>query len=163
MNSAAVLDLSDSPHAVVCPVSSGRVEVADGFWAERMRGMATHGLFRQFEQCEVTGRLRNFERAAGRLEGDFEGRYYNDSDVYKWLEAASYALAREPSAELGARVDGVIDVIAAAQRPDGYINTYFSGPRTSWRYRNLTDEHELYCMGHLIQAGIAHRRCDGIG
>ena len=65
MNAAAVLDLSDSPHAVVCPVSSGRVEVADGFWAERMRAMATHGLFRQFEQCKVTGRLRNFERAAG--------------------------------------------------------------------------------------------------
>ena len=161
MNSAAVLDLSDSPHAVVCPVSSGRVEVADGFWAERMQGMRAHGLDRQFAQCEVTGRLRNFERAAGRLEGEFEGRYYNDSDVYKWLEAASYALAREPSAELRARVDGVIDVIAAAQRPDGYINTYFSGPRTSWRYRNLTDEHELYCMGHLIQAGVAHRRSTG--
>ena len=161
MNAAAVLDLSDSPHAAVRPVPPGRVEVADGFWAERMRGMRAHGLDRQFAQCEVTGRLRNFERAAGRLEGEFEGRYYNDSDVYKWLEAASYALAREPSAELGARVDGVIDVIAAAQRPDGYINTYFSGPRTSWRYRNLTDEHELYCMGHLIQAGVAHRRSTG--
>ena len=49
--------------------------------------MRAHGLDRQFAQCEVTGRLRNFERAAGRLEGDFEGRYYNDSDVYKWLEA----------------------------------------------------------------------------
>ena len=161
MNAAAVLDLSDSPHAAVRPVPPGRVEVAEGFWAERMRAMATHGLFRQFEQCEVTGRLRNFERAAGRLEGEFEGRYYNDSDVYKWLEAASYALAREPSAELRARVDGVIEAIAAAQRPDGYINTYFSGPRTSWRYRNLTDEHELYCMGHLIQAGVAHRRSTG--
>ena len=75
--------------------------------------------------------------------------------------SASYALAREPSAELRARVDGVIERIAAAQRPDGYINTYFSGPRTSWRYRNLTDEHELYCMGHLIQAGVAHRRSTG--
>ena len=67
----------------------------------------------------------------------------------------------EPSAELEARVNGVIERIAAAQRPDGYINTYFSGPRTSWRYRNLTDEHELYCMGHLIQAGVAHRRSTG--
>ena len=94
MNSAAVLDLSDSPHAAVRPVPPGRVEVADGFWAERMRAMRLHGLDRQFAQCEVTGRLRNFERAAGRLEGEFEGRYYNDSDVYKWLEAASYALAR---------------------------------------------------------------------
>ena len=161
MNSAAVLDLSKSPDAVVRPVPPGQVEVAEGFWADRMRTMRSHGLDRQFEQCEVTGRLRNFERAAGRLEGEFEGRYYNDSDVYKWLEAASYALARAPSAELKARVDGVIEAIAAAQRPDGYINTYFSGPRTSWRYRNLTDEHELYCMGHLIQAGVAHRRCTG--
>ena len=161
MNSAAVLDLSDSPHAAVRPVAPGRVEVADGFWAERMRAMRLHGLDRQFAQCEVTGRLRNFERAAGRLEGEFEGRYYNDSDVYKWLEAASYALAREPSVELKSRVDGVIEAIAAAQRPDGYINTYFSGPRTSWRYRNLNDEHELYCMGHLIQAGVAHRRSTG--
>ena len=162
MKSAAVLDLSNSPHAVVRPVPPGRVEVADGFWADRMQAMRVHGLDRQFEQCEVTGRLRNFERAAGRLEGEFEGRYYNDSDVYKWLEAASYALAREPSAELEFQVDGVIESIAAAQRPDGYINTYFSGPRTSWRYRNLTDEHELYCMGHLIQAGVAHRRSTGL-
>ena len=161
MKAAAVLDLSDSPHAAVRPVPPGRVEVADGFWAERMRAMRVHGLDRQFAQCEVTGRLRNFERAAGRLEGEFEGRYYNDSDVYKWLEAASYALAREPSAELEARVNGVIEAIAAAQRPDGYINTYFSGPRTSWRYRNLNDEHELYCMGHLIQAGVVHRRSTG--
>ena len=161
MNSAAVVDLSKSPHAVVRPVPPGQVEVADGFWADRMRAMRSHGLDRQFEQCEVTGRLRNFERAAGRLEGEFEGRYYNDSDVYKWLEAASYALAREHSADLETRVDEVIEAIAAAQRPDGYINTYFSGPRTSWRYRNLNDEHELYCMGHLIQAGVAHRRCTG--
>ena len=123
-----------------------------------MRG---HGLARQFEQCEVTGRLRNFERAAGRLEGKFEGRYYNDSDVYKWLEAASYALGRAPSAELQGCMDRVIDLIRAAQRPDGYINTYFSGSQASWRYRNLTDEHELYCMGHLIQAGVAHRRSTG--
>ena len=161
MNSAAVIDLSNSPHAAVRPVPPGRVEVAEGFWADRMQVMRTHGLERQFEQCEVTGRLRNFERAAGRLEGDFEGRYYNDSDVYKWLEAASYALAGAPSAALKTRVDGVIEAIAAAQRPDGYVNTYFSGPRTSWRYRNLTDEHELYCMGHLIQAGVAHRRSTG--
>ena len=161
MKAAAVLDLSDSPHAAVRPVPPGRVEVADGFWAERMRAMRAHGLDRQLAQCEATGRLRNFERAAGRMDGEFEGRYYNDSDVYKWLEAASYALAREPSAELEAQVDGVIARIAAAQRPDGYINTYFSGPRTSWRYRNLTDEHELYCMGHLIQAGVAHRRSTG--
>lgn len=161
MNSAAVVDLSKSPHAVVRPVSTGRVEVGEGFWAERMRAMCGHGLARQFEQCEATGRLRNFERAAGRLKGEFEGRYYNDSDVYKWLEAASYALARAPSADLEARVNGVIEAIRAAQRPDGYINSYFSGPRTSWRYRNLTDEHELYCMGHLIQAGVAHRRSTG--
>ncbi|MDE2768306.1 MAG: glycoside hydrolase family 127 protein [Chloroflexota bacterium] len=161
MNSAAVLDLANSPHAVVRPVPPGRVGVAEGFWADRMRTMRSHGLDRQFEQCEVTGRLRNFERAAGRLAGEFEGRYYNDSDVYKWLEAASYGLARTPSTALRARVDGVIEAIAAAQRPDGYINSYFSGPRTSWRYRNLTDEHELYCMGHLIQAGVAHRRSTG--
>ncbi len=161
MISAAVMDLSKSPHAVVQPVAPGRVEVAEGFWAERMQAMRGHGLARQFEQCEVTGRLRNFERAAGRLEGEFEGRYYNDSDVYKWLEAASYALGRAPSAELAGWVDRVIDLIRAAQRPDGYVNTYFSGSQASWRYRNLTDEHELYCMGHLIQAGVAHRRSTG--
>ncbi len=155
------MDLSKSPHAVVQPVAPGRVEVAEGFWAERMRVMHTHGLARQFEQCEATGRLRNFERAAGWLAGEFEGRYYNDSDVYKWLEASSYALGRAPSAELQSCVDRVIDLIRAAQRPDGYINTYFSGSQALWRYRNLIDEHELYCMGHLIQAGVAHRRSTG--
>ena len=93
----------------------------------------------------------------------FQGRVYNDSDVYKLLEAASYALAERSDDDLAATTNGVIDAIAGAQRPDGYVHSYFALEREHERYSDLTTQHELYCAGHLIQAGIAHRRATGSG
>ncbi len=162
MPSAAALDLTNTPHAAVRPVPPAHVRLAPGsFWDQRLRAVQVNGLPSQLRHCQTTGRIRNFERAAGQLQGEFEGYYFNDSDVYKWLEAASYALARAPSAELRQAVERVVQAVRAAQDADGYVNTYFSGPRADQRYRNLRDEHELYCMGHLVQAGIAHRRSLG--
>jgi len=84
-----------------------------------------------------------------------------DSDIAKWLEAASYVLASNPDPELEARVDGVIAKLAQAQQPDGYLNSYFSAHEPEKRFTNERDWHELYCAGHLIEAAVAHFEATG--
>src|SRR6185503_19940707 len=108
-----------------------------------------------------TGRVDNFRIASGRKKGVFQGIFFNDSDVYKWLEAASWSLAGHPDSRLGRTVDRVIGEIAAAQGPDGYLNSYFHGKRKKDRWKNLKDLHEMYCGGHMIQAAVAHHRATG--
>ncbi len=159
--SAVVLDTRSTLGAKVRPVPIDAVRIDDGFWRTRLDRLHAVTLPSQYAQCEATGRLDNFRRVSGRSPAPFRGRYYDDSDVYKWLEAASWALAGRDDRELQALVDGLIDDIAAAQHPDGYINSYFSLERTDQRYSDLINKHELYCAGHLIQAGIAHRRATG--
>ena len=103
--------------------------------------------------CESTHRIDNFRRASGAKQGEFVGIYFNDSDVYKWLESAASALAC-PERSRGAvshdpklqkMVDDTIDLIAAAQQPDGYLNTYFMFDLAKERWTNLKDKHEMYC------------------
>ncbi|HSH78989.1 MAG TPA: beta-L-arabinofuranosidase domain-containing protein, partial [Herpetosiphonaceae bacterium] len=115
----------------------------------------------QYRHCEETGRIDNFRRAAGKKDIPFQGIYFNDSDVYKWLEAAAWTLATDHDPALARMVDAVIAEIADAQQPDGYLNTYFMFDKASERWSNLRDMHELYCAGHLIQAAIAHHRATG--
>jgi DUF1680 family protein len=156
-----VVDTSRSPYARLRPVPLAAVRIDDGFWTPRLRTVRQVTLRQQYEQCERTGRLDNFRRAAGKKQIDFQGRYYDDSDVYKWLEAASFALAGERDPELEGLVDAVVDDIAAAQSPDGYLNTYFTFERGAERWTDLTNKHELYCAGHFLQAAIAHHRATG--
>ncbi len=98
---SVVVDTSRSPLATLRPVAVADVRLEDGFWAPRMEVMRRVTLRTQYEQCEATGRIDNFRRAAGKKQGEFQGRYYNDSDVYKWLEAASWALAGAPEGAVG--------------------------------------------------------------
>jgi DUF1680 family protein len=86
--------------------------------------------------------------------------YFSDSDAYKWLEAASWALAGGPDSELEQLVGIVIQEVADAQRPDGYLNTYFALEKAAERWTNF-DLHEMYCAGHLFQAAVAHYRATG--
>lgn len=158
---AVLVDTARSPHARLRPVPLGHVSLEDDFWAPRRRRNREVTLPSQYRRCEETGRIDNFRRAAGKIGGAFQGRYYNDSDVYKWLEACAYALATGPDAELERLSGLVIGEVAAAQEPDGYLNTHFTGPRAGERWTNLRDLHELYCAGHLIQAAVADRRCTG--
>lgn len=116
------------------------------------------GLLTQYQQLEQTGRIDNFRRAAGLIQAPFQGVFFNDSDIYKWLEASAWVLATEDDPQLAALVDEVIALVAAAQDEDGYLNTYFTFERKAERWTNLKDMHELYCAGHLIQAAIAHHR-----
>jgi len=159
---ACVVDTSKSSHARLRPVPLNAVKLEDGFWAPRRRLNRSLTIPSQFRRCEETGRIDNFRRASGKKDGPFQGIYFNDSDVYKWLEAAAWALAEDPNdAELKRMLDLVADEIAAAQQPDGYLNTYFMFEKAKDRYSNLKDMHELYCMGHFIQAAVAHHRATG--
>jgi len=137
------------------------VSLDDDFWAPRLHLNREVTLPLQYRYLEETGRLDNFRRAAGQATGDFQGYYFNDSDVYKWLEAAAWTLATTPDPALTQMVDAAIRVIADAQQPDGYLNSYFIGERAHERWTNLKDKHELYCAGHLFQAAVAHHRATG--
>jgi len=160
-SSAVVVDTSRSPHACLRPVPLTAVTLADGFWTPRRRVNREDTLPSQYRLLEETGRVDNFRRAAGKVDVPFQGRYYNDSDVYKWLEAVAWTLATDADPALARMADTVIAEIAAAQQPDGYLNTYFTHERAAERWTNLRDMHELYCAGHLIQAAVAHHRATG--
>ncbi|WP_341278650.1 beta-L-arabinofuranosidase domain-containing protein [Paenibacillus sp. FSL H8-0537] len=110
----------------------------------------------QVEGAEPSHALRNFRIAAGHEQGEFYGMVFQDSDVAKWLEAVGYLLAAKPDPDLEILADGVIDVIAAAQQPDGYLNTYYTVKEPEMRWSNLCECHELYCAGHMIEAGVAY-------
>lgn len=149
------------------PVPFNNVTFTDGFWAERLAVVRRATLEANFHQCEITGRIDNLAIAAGRKAGVYTGYFFNDSDVYKAIEGAAYVLAVMPDgpdkAALDARLDDLVAIIAAAQQPDGYINSYFqtkdASPAirdTDTRWSNTAVKHEMYCLGHLIEAGVAH-------
>lgn len=143
------------PAANLRPVSFRHVEIRDTFWAPRIEVNRTRTLPHCLDQCEKTGRISNFAKAAGQMPGKYEGAYFNDSDVYKILEGAAYCLTLHADPELEARVDKVIDWIAAAQQPDGYLNAYYTLMEPENRWTNLFKMHELYCAGHLFEAAVA--------
>jgi uncharacterized protein len=156
-----VVDTSRSPHCRLRPVPLTAIRLEDEFWAPRLRINREVTLPAQYEQCEQTGRIDNFRRAAGKKDVPYQGIYFNDSDVYKWVEAASYSLAAHPDARLEEMLNTVVTEIAGAQDADGYLNTYFTFERKPERWTNLRDLHELYCAGHLFQAAVAHHRATG--
>ncbi len=158
---AVIVDTRRSPFCRLRPLSLNAVTIDDTFWAPRRRVNHAVTLPEQYEQLEQTGRLHNLRRAAGQEQGAFEGRFFNDSDVYKWLEAAAWVLAAERDERLQAQVDHLIALIAAAQDSDGYLDTYFTFARIPERWTDLAVMHELYCAGHLIQAAVAHHRALG--
>ncbi|HYW81669.1 MAG TPA: beta-L-arabinofuranosidase domain-containing protein, partial [Spirochaetia bacterium] len=104
--------------------------------------------------------LENFRIAAGRSSGQYDGMVFQDSDLYKWLEAAGHMLQDEDPGNTKIRqwADQAIELIAAAQQPDGYLNTYFIVKDPGRRWKNLREAHELYCAGHLIEASVAVSR-----
>jgi DUF1680 family protein len=161
--SAVVVDTSASPFARLRPVPVSAVTLAGPFWGPRLQALREVTLPSQHRLLEETGRIDNFRRAAGKVQIPFQGRFYNDSDVYKWLEAAAWALAWGPAEPVAHLADSVIAEIAAAQEPDGYLNTYFALERAVERWTDLRNKHELYCAGHLIQAAVAHQRATGSG
>lgn len=156
-----VVDTSRSPTVRLRPVAIEAVKMQDAFWAQRLRLLQEVTLPSQYKIFEGTGRIDNFRRASGKKKAAFKGLYYNDSDVYKWIEGAALSLAYDPNAKLESLVDKLIAEIAAAQDKNGYLNTFYVLEKKERRWRNLRDKHELYCAGHLIQAAIAYHRSTG--
>lgn len=136
------------------------VRITDPFWSRYHRAQLEKGLLAQYEQIVQTGRIRNFERAAQSDTG-FEGYRFNDSDVYKWLEAAAYGLLHGDSPKLRQAIDEALTAIASAQEPTGYLNTYMQMVHPDFKWRNLIAMHEMYCAGHLIEAAVALEECIG--
>ncbi len=137
------------------------VKLTDHFWAPRIGINRTVTIPHCLKQCEITNRIRNFEVAGGLIQGKFDGIFFNDSDVYKVVEAASYSLALHPDPELDKQLDELIAKFAAAQQKDGYLNTYFTLVEPDKRWTDLPVKHELYCAGHLFEAAVAHYRATG--
>ncbi|HTQ29405.1 MAG TPA: beta-L-arabinofuranosidase domain-containing protein [Puia sp.] len=137
------------------------VQINDAFWKPRIDKVATVTLRACIDYTELkTPRIRNFEIAGGTRKGVFEGIFYDDSDVYKALEAISYAIRDRPDSALEKKADEWIDKIAAAQLPDGYINTYFTLTGLDKRWTDMS-MHEDYNGGHLIEAAVAYYHATG--
>ncbi len=105
---------------------------------------------------EKSHAIENFKIAAGLKKGHHYGYVFQDSDVYKWLEAAAYSLVNYPDSELETIADNVIDLIALAQEKDGYLDTYFSIDAPERKFKRLLESHELYCAGHFLEAAVAY-------
>jgi DUF1680 family protein len=105
--------------------------------------------------------IENFKVAAGLSDDQHYGTVFVDTDLYKWIEAVSYCLSVENDPELGKLCDQAIDLIGAAQQPDGYLSTYFIAAAPDKRWTNLMEGHELYCAGHLIEAGVTYYQATG--
>jgi DUF1680 family protein len=110
---------------------------------------------------ESAGNLDNFRRLIGESDAPYRGFAFNDTDVYKTLEAVAWVLASHPDAGLDAYVDAVAGLMSRSQQPDGYLNTYVQGTPGKERYSHLAESHELYSAGHLFQAAIADNRSTG--
>ncbi len=138
-----------------------RVTILPGFWHSRREVNAGKAIFHQWEQLKNSGCIENFRIAAGLSSGLRTGWFFADSDAYKWLEAASRILGYSPNPQLEALVNGFISLLARAQTPDGYLFTYNQIHFPGVRWQNLQIEHELYCHGHLIEAGVTHHEVTG--
>ncbi|MBZ5857486.1 glycoside hydrolase family 127 protein [Flavihumibacter profundi] len=142
------------------PVNFSQVNITDEFWSGRMHTVATSTLNACILYTETkTGRIRNFEKAAAH-SGKHEGIYFDDSDVYKALEAMAYSLKNNPDPAIEKKADEWIAKIAAAQLPDGYLNTYYELTGINNRWTDM-EKHEDYCAGHLIEAAIAYHNTTG--
>lgn len=140
------------------PVDVADVRIDDSFWNPFLENNRVETISHQYDQLETSGCLENFRRAADGESGEFQGMWFADSDAYKWIEAASYVLMNRDDPDLRDRIDGVVDLIAAAQEPNGYLNTYVSLEEPNLEWTNIMVLHELYCAGHLIEAAVAHYR-----
>ncbi len=149
--------LKSDSHKNLEAVSFSDIKIEDEFWSSRISAHKKNTLKACLDKCESTGRISNFAKAGKLLKGEFEGIYYNDSDVYKVIEGIAYSLINGPDQELERRADQIIDYIAAAQEKDGYLFSYFTLVNPDEKWTNMA-KHEMYCGGHLIEAAIAYHQ-----
>ena len=131
------------------------VLLLDSFWAPRQAQLRDHTLPVLLDQLDAHGVVDNFRRKSGRSKTERRGLWFSDSDLYKWMEAAAWAGRLD-------LLEPVVELVAAAAHPDGYLNTFYdSGAGSPPRYEDLDNSHEWYCGGHLIEAALAHHHASG--
>src|SRR5437588_643078 len=155
-----ILNLAKSPYAKLRNVPVHAVTIENGFWAQGREVNANKSIPSMEKLLEANGRMDNFRRLIGKSSAAQRGPVYSDSDVYKWTEAAGFALQSGERRELRAAVDKITKDVVAAQQPDGYLNTYYVGDHAAQRMEPRAQQwgHELYNMGHFLQGAIAYYR-----
>lgn len=150
------------------PIDLKNSVIRDSFWSPKQQlildtviDYQEKVLNDQIPGAEKSHAVANFRIAAGLEEGEFYGMVFQDTDVAKWLEGVAYSLTIRPDPDLEKRADAVIEIIARAQQPDGYLNTYFTIKEPEHKYQNLLECHELYCAGHMMEAAVAYYEATG--
>ena len=158
-----VIDLSKSPYAKLKTIPIRAVTIQDGFWSSRRATNVESSIPSMRQELIAHGRMDNFLRLEGNSSAAQYGPVYSDSDIYKWTEAVGFVLQSGKNPALQHTADTMIREVVAAQEPSGYLNTYYVGDRASQRMLPRTQEmgHELYCIGHMLQAAIAYYRATG--
>ncbi len=160
-----------NPEYAIVGVPFNKVQLSDQFWHPKIELNRTVTIPVSFQKCEEEGRLENFLIAGGQMEGQVRGVMpFDDTDVYKIIEGASYSLTTTPDSLLEAYVDSLIQIIALGQEEDGYLTTWKTIDPThspaEWcppgeRWEGLAWSHELYNSGHLFEAAAAHYQATG--
>jgi DUF1680 family protein len=152
--------MKQSPYRAFEPVPFSQVTIEDAFWGPRLQINREKTIPHIYHMCQQTGRLDAY-RLNWKPGDEHTPHQFWDSDVAKWIEAASYSLASMPDPALDALLDEVIALIASAQQADGYLNPHYTVVEPDRRWTNLRHGHELYCAGHLIEAAVAHFEATG--
>lgn len=149
-------------------LSVADVKIRDGFWSRYVNMISDFSipflwdaLNDNIPGAEVSHAIENYRIAAGEKPGNFYGAVFQDSDVTKWLEGAALCLMHQPDPALEAQLDEVVEIIARAQQPDGYLDTYYIIQAPDQRWKNLQEGHELYCAGHMFEAAVAYFKATG--
>ncbi len=158
-----VIDLSKSPYAKLKTIPIRAVTIQEGFWSARRATNVESSIPSMQQELIAHGRMNNFLRLEGKSTAAQYGPVFSDSDIYKWTEAVGFVLQSGNNPALRQTADTMIHEVVAAQEPSGYLNTYYVGDRASQRMLPKTQEmgHELYCIGHMLQAAIAYYRATG--
>ncbi len=160
---SGVLDLSKSPYAKLKTVPVSVVTIQEGLWQKRRTTNVESSIPSMHDELIEHGRMDNFLRLESKSDAPQRGPVYSDSDIYKWLEAVGFALQTGDEPQLRTTAEAMIREVVAAQEPSGYLNTYYVGDRRNLRMLPASQEtgHELYCIGHLLQASVAWYRATG--
>ncbi len=159
--SQGIINTESSPYAKLHSVPVRAVRMGEGFWTARRKANVERSIPTMLQELEAHGIVDNFRRLSGNKKAERHGPVYTDSDIYKWMEAVAFVLQTEDHPKLRATMEPLTDEIAAAQEPSGYLNTYYVGDHKDQRFIEMYRSHELYCLGHLLQAGIAYYRATG--
>ncbi len=159
----SVINTAKSPFAKLHGVPVRAVTIEEGFWSKRRAINVEKSIPTMREELEAHGRMNNFRRLVGKSTASQIGPYFTDSDIYKWIDAVGWALQSGDRPELRRVTEAMIREVAAIQEPGGYLNTYYQGDRAALRMSQHDQEvgHEMYCLGHMIQGGIAYYRATG--